>query len=90
MSSTLKPFIIQIYSLERYVRPTVISYADSHGFVEISVGFIKRRPTSDLELVFKDDNGDEFTSNQYKEGDLVHWTLDMFVRFAASSHSGTD
>jgi hypothetical protein len=83
---------LQLYSLERYmhtpimldlaVRPTIIS--DSYSFVEILVDFIKRRPTSVLELVFKDEAGAQRKSTKFKEGDPVHWNLDRFVHFAAS------
>ncbi|KAN0134645.1 hypothetical protein V8E53_007430 [Lactarius tabidus] len=47
---------------------------------EISVDFIKRRPTSVLELVFKDDAGVKYRSSKFKDGDLVHWNLDTYVR----------
>ncbi|KAF8269985.1 hypothetical protein EI94DRAFT_869503 [Lactarius quietus] len=46
---------------------------------EISVYFIKRRPTSILQLVFKDDAGVKHKSNRFKQGDLVYWNLDMSV-----------
>ncbi|KAF8269993.1 hypothetical protein EI94DRAFT_1828619 [Lactarius quietus] len=45
---------------------------------EISVYFIKRRPTSVLELVFEGDTGVE--SHNFKERDIVLWNLDMYVR----------
>ena len=80
-------FHLQIYLLERYVGPTIISKQTADSFVEVFVEFIKRRPTSVLELVFKDEAGVKHKSNKYKEGDLVHWNLDMFVRFAVSSFS---
>ncbi|KAN0134700.1 hypothetical protein V8E53_007485 [Lactarius tabidus] len=47
---------------------------------EMSVDFIKRRPKSVLELVFRDDAGVKHKSNKFKEGDLVHWNLDTHVR----------
>ncbi|KAN0133873.1 hypothetical protein V8E53_008305 [Lactarius tabidus] len=51
---------------------------------EISVDFIKRRPKSALELVFKDDTKDDarvkHESNKFKKGDLVLWNIDMYVR----------
>ena len=53
--------------------------------VELFVDFIKRRPTSVVELVFKDIDGVEHKSNKFKEGDLVHWNLDTFVYFAVLS-----
>ena len=78
---------VQIYSLERYIRSTIISEQTRYSFVEISVDFIKRRPTSVLELVFKDEAGVKHKSSKFKEGDLVHWNLDTFVHFAVSSFS---
>ncbi|KAH8979669.1 hypothetical protein EDB86DRAFT_626657 [Lactarius hatsudake] len=47
---------------------------------EISVGFIKTCPTSDLELVFKDDAGVTHKSNKFKNGVLVHWNVNIYVR----------
>ncbi|KAF8266375.1 hypothetical protein EI94DRAFT_1733227 [Lactarius quietus] len=52
---------------------------------EISVDFIKKRPTSDLELVFKDDAGVKRKSNKFKQGDLIHWNLDVYIRTHASA-----
>ena len=62
--------------------------------VEISVDFIKNRPTSVLELVLKGDTGDKrnsvvlnnLKSRRFKEGDLVHWNLGlgMFAYFVVS------
>ncbi|KAF8269995.1 hypothetical protein EI94DRAFT_1724050 [Lactarius quietus] len=46
---------------------------------ELSVYFIKRRPTSVLELVFKDDAGVKHKSHKFEQGDLVYWNLDMYV-----------
>ena len=43
--------------------------------------FIQRRPTSVLELIFKDDAGVKHKSSKFKEGDIVYWNLDMFVHF---------
>ncbi|KAN0134695.1 hypothetical protein V8E53_007480 [Lactarius tabidus] len=47
---------------------------------EISVDFIKRRPRSVLELVFKDEAGVKHKSSKFKEDDLLHWNLDTCVR----------
>ncbi|KAH9051709.1 hypothetical protein EDB87DRAFT_1693810 [Lactarius vividus] len=47
---------------------------------EISVDFIKTRPTSDLELVFKDDAGVTRKSNKFRNGALVHWDLDIYLK----------
>ncbi|KAI9457251.1 hypothetical protein BJY52DRAFT_1416883 [Lactarius psammicola] len=52
---------------------------------EIYVDFIKRRPMSDLELVFKDDAGVKHKSDKFKKGALVHWTLDIYVRTHTSA-----
>lgn len=48
------------------------------------MGFNKRRPTSDLELVFQVDDGVEHKPNKFAKSDLVHWTTDMFVSLAMS------
>ena len=40
---------------------------------------MKRRPKSDLKLVFKDDTGVKHRSKKFKKGDLVVWSLDMSV-----------
>ena len=52
--------------------------------LEILVVFIKRRPRSDLELIFKDDTGVKHKSNKFKKDALVRWNLGMFVRVAVS------
>jgi hypothetical protein len=59
----------------------------SYSFVEVFVEFIERRPTSVLELVFKDGSGVKRKSNKFKEGDRIHWNLEMFVLFAVSLSS---
>ncbi|KAH9054680.1 hypothetical protein EDB87DRAFT_1834670 [Lactarius vividus] len=50
------------------------------GLKEISVDFIKTRPTSDLELVFKDDAGVKYKSDKFKNGASVLWKPDIHVR----------
>ena len=40
---------------------------------------MKRRPKSNLKLIFKDDTGVKHESNKFKKGDFVLWDLDMFV-----------
>jgi hypothetical protein len=77
----------QIYSLERYIGSIIISKRTAYIFVEISVDFIKRRPRSVLELVFKDEAGVKHKSSKFKEDDLLHWNLDTFAHFAVSSFS---
>ena len=69
----------QLHSLERYIRRTIISEHAQYRFIEIVVEFIKRRPTSDFELVFKDDAGVEHKSGKFKEDVPVHWNIDSFV-----------
>ena len=70
--------------------PTIVSEQTRYSCVEIFVNFIKRRPSPDLELVFKDDAGVEHKSNKFKDGALVHWNIDMSVHLAVSSFSDTD
>jgi hypothetical protein len=48
---------------------------------DISVDFIKKRPTSDLELVFKDGNDVKHQSNKFKKNDPIYWNIDMYVYF---------
>jgi hypothetical protein len=69
----------QIYSLERYIGPTIISRQNSHSFVEIFVYFFESPPRSDLELVFKDEAGVEYKSRKFKEGVLIRWNFDTLV-----------
>ncbi|KAF8269961.1 hypothetical protein EI94DRAFT_868894 [Lactarius quietus] len=52
---------------------------------EISVDFVKKRPTSVVELVFKDHAGVRHKSNNFKKGDLVHWNIDIYVCTHASA-----
>ena len=43
---------------------------------------MKKRPKSDLKLVFKDDTIDtsvEYESKNFKKGNLVIWTIDVSV-----------
>ncbi|KAF8269963.1 hypothetical protein EI94DRAFT_869239 [Lactarius quietus] len=51
----------------------------------MSVYFIKRRPTSVLQLVFKDDAGVKHQSNKFNQGDPVYWNLDMYVEANTSA-----
>ena len=80
----------QICSLKRYIEPIIISEQTRSLLVEISVDFIKRRPTSVLELVFKDHAGVKRKSQKFKQSDVVHWNIDTYVHFSASSFSETD
>ena len=71
----------QIYLLERYMWPIIISEQTlSYSPIEISVDFLKRRPTSVLELIIKENAGVKHKSSQIKEGELVHWNINTFVR----------
>jgi hypothetical protein len=51
---------------------------------DISVDFIKKRPTSDLELVFKDGNDVKHQSNKFKKNDPIYWNIDMYVYVVSS------
>ena len=72
------------------MRSIIVSQQIRYSPVEISVDFIRRRPTSVLELVFMDDAGDKHKSNKFKKGDLVRWNLDTFVLFGVKSLSETN
>ena len=74
----------QIYSLERYIGPIIISEQNRYSFVEVSVDFIKTRPAFDIDLNFEVDASVQYKSNSFKEGELVHWNLDMCVHSAVS------
>ncbi|KAH9032967.1 hypothetical protein EDB85DRAFT_1155203 [Lactarius pseudohatsudake] len=52
---------------------------------EISVDFIETRPASDLELVFKDDAGATRKSVKFKNGALVRWNLDIYLKTHTSA-----
>ncbi|KAH9020069.1 hypothetical protein EDB85DRAFT_537079 [Lactarius pseudohatsudake] len=52
---------------------------------EISVDFIKKRPTSDLELVFKDDAGATRKSDKFKNGARVHWDVNIYLKSYTSA-----
>ncbi|KAH9018010.1 hypothetical protein EDB85DRAFT_639157 [Lactarius pseudohatsudake] len=52
---------------------------------EISVDFIKKRPTSDLELVFKDDAGATRKSDKFKNGARVHWDVNIYLKTYTSA-----
>ncbi|KAH8978630.1 hypothetical protein EDB92DRAFT_2107960, partial [Lactarius akahatsu] len=53
--------------------------------IEIFVDFVKTRPTSDLELVFKDHAGVQYQSKKFENGVLVHWDVDIHVRTHTSA-----
>ena len=67
--------------------PTIISKQATNTFIEIFVEFIKGRPTSDLELVLKNEAGVIYKSYQVKEGERIHWNVDMSVHFVVSRRS---
>ncbi|KAH9013359.1 hypothetical protein EDB85DRAFT_970102 [Lactarius pseudohatsudake] len=52
---------------------------------EISVDFIETRPTSDLELVFKDDAGATRKSKKFKNGALIHWNVNIYLKTHTSA-----
>lgn len=80
-SSSALTSLTQIYLLERYMGPIIISEQTlSYSPIEISVDFLKRRPTSVLELILKDNAGVKHKSSQIKEGELDHWNINTFVR----------
>ncbi|KAH8995969.1 WD40 repeat-like protein [Lactarius akahatsu] len=57
--------------------------ADQDQYVhlkEIFVEFIEKRPTSDLELVLKDDAGIKHKSSKFKKEITIHWNTDIYVR----------
>ena len=78
-SSALTIYHVQLCPLERYIVLLHNRHDIDYSFVEISVNFMKKRPKSDLKLVFKDDTGVKHESNKFKKGDLVIWNLDMCV-----------
>ncbi|KAI9432003.1 hypothetical protein H4582DRAFT_2132524, partial [Lactarius indigo] len=47
---------------------------------EIYVDFVKKRPMSVLELIFKDNAGVKHKSDKFKKGVRVYWTLDIYIR----------
>ncbi|KAH9027831.1 hypothetical protein EDB85DRAFT_94578 [Lactarius pseudohatsudake] len=52
---------------------------------EISVDFIETRPTSDLELVFKVNAGATRKSDKFKDGALVRWNLNIYLKTHTSA-----
>ncbi|KAH8991780.1 hypothetical protein EDB86DRAFT_1559289 [Lactarius hatsudake] len=52
---------------------------------EISVDFIETPPTSDLELVFKDDAGVTHKSKIFKKTALVRWYPDIYLKTHTSA-----
>ena len=75
-SLTITPTDIFIWKV---YRPTIPSEQARYSRIEIFIDFIKRRPTSDLELTFKDDAGVKHQSNKFKKGVPICWGLDMSV-----------
>ncbi|KAH8991740.1 hypothetical protein EDB86DRAFT_2830656 [Lactarius hatsudake] len=63
--------------------PLLLSRIDVR--IEISVDFIETRPTSDLELVFKDDASVKYKSTKFKNGAPVFWKPEMFVVFSLTA-----
>ena len=65
--------------------PTILPAQARYSCIEIFVDFIKNRPTSDLELTFKDDAGVKHQSNRIKKGVPICWGLDMSVHLPMST-----
>ena len=65
--------------LKSILVPALVDKKTHYSFLDISVEFIKRRPTSDLELVFKDSAGIKHQSNKFKKSFPIYWSLDMSV-----------
>jgi hypothetical protein len=63
---------------------TVADKKTKYICTDISVDFIKKRPTSDLELVFKDGAGVKHQSNKFKKSVPIYWNLDMSVYVVSS------
>ena len=59
--------------------PEFVENKTHYSFLDISVDFIKERPTADLELVFKDGAGDKQQSKKFKKSVPIYWSLDMSV-----------
>ena len=80
-SSILTAISHRYILLKGILVPVFVDKNPHHGFLDISVDFIKpeERPTSDLELVFKDGAGDKQQSKKFKKKDFIYWSLDMSV-----------
>ena len=80
-SSILTAISHRYIHLKGILVPVFVDKNPHHGFLDISVDFIKpeERPTSDLELVFKDGAGDKQQSKKFKKKDFIYWSLDMSV-----------
>ncbi|KAH9033827.1 hypothetical protein EDB85DRAFT_1890100 [Lactarius pseudohatsudake] len=64
---------------------SVTDMDDQPHCVEISVDFIKKRPTSDLELVFKDDASATRESNKFTNGARVRWNVNIYLKTHTSA-----
>ena len=64
-----------------YYSTTIMSEQTRYSLVEISVKFIKSRPTFVFELVLQVEAGFKHKSGKFKpeDGDLVRWYPDTFV-----------
>ena len=91
----LNRYPLRYVHLKSILFPALVDKKTHYSFLDISVEFIKRRPTSDLELVFKDSAGIKHQSNKFKKRVPIYWSLDMFVhaisiiilRYWSFSHS---
>ena len=59
--------------------PAFVDNKTHLSFLDISVEFIKERPTSDIELVFKDGAGDKQQSKKFRKSVPIYWSLNMSV-----------
>ena len=59
--------------------PAFVDNKTHLSFLDISVDFIKERPTSDIELVFKDGAGDKQQSKKFRKSVPIYWSLNMSV-----------
>ncbi|KAH9165011.1 hypothetical protein EDB89DRAFT_377816 [Lactarius sanguifluus] len=66
---------------------SVTDMDDQSQVKEISVGFIKARPISDFELVFKDDAVVTHKSYKFKNGALIHWNVLGNVNIYVNTHT---
>ncbi|KAH9028977.1 hypothetical protein EDB85DRAFT_1571481 [Lactarius pseudohatsudake] len=64
---------------------SVTDMAQNIHLKEIFVDFVKTRPISSIELVFKDHDGVKYKSKKFKNGVLVHWDLNIHVKTHTSA-----
>ena len=79
LSSMLTATPHRYIHLKGILVPAFVDNKPHRSFLDISIDFIKERPTSDLELVFKDGAGDKQQSKKFRKSVPIYWSLDMFV-----------